>query len=88
MKYTRADEIFPSELLNELQAYITDGLVYFPAPKEKHKRWGEVSGEKERIKNRNNEIKDLYKKTQMSVEALAGQYNLSVETIKNIIYRK
>ena len=88
MKYVRADEVFPPELLKEINIYIAAGLVYFPTSKEKRMRWGEASGEKERIEGRNKEIKDLFKKTQMSIESLAGQYNLSAETIKNIVYRK
>jgi len=36
MRYVRADEIFPSELLSEIQRYIADGLVYIPKSKEKH----------------------------------------------------
>ena len=88
MRYVRADEVFPSELLKEINVYITDGLVYFPTAKEKRLSWGEASGEKERIESRNREIKDLFKKAQVNVEALAVRYNLSVETIKNIVYRK
>lgn len=88
MKYVRADDIFPLELLSMIQSYITDGLVYIPKPKEKHKRWGEASGEKNRLESRNNEIRDLFKKTQTSIETLAIEYGLSIETIKNIVYRK
>lgn len=88
MKYVRADVIFPPEILSVIQGYITDGLVYIPKPKDKHMRWGDLSGEKKRLENRNNEIRDLFKKTQTSLEALATEYSLSVETIKNIVYRK
>ena len=88
MRYIRADEIFPPELLKKMQIYITRGLVYFPAPKDKRMRWGETSGEKNRIENRNNEIRGLFKSKQMNVASLAIQYNLSEETIKNIVYRR
>ena len=88
MNYVRADEIFPFELLNEMQKYITDGLIYIPKPKKKYRRWGEASGEKQRLERRNNEIKDSYKQSKVSLDHLSVKYGLSVETIKNIVYRK
>ena len=88
MKYVRADSIFPQELLDEMQKYISDGLVYIPKLRKNHMQWGEASGEKKRLESRNNEIRYLFSKAQKSVEKLADEYNLAVETIKNIVYRK
>lgn len=88
MKYVRADSIFPLELLVEMQKYISDGLVYIPKPKSVRKKWGELSGEKNRIEARNREIKAQFRDSNRSIEALAGEYHLSVETIKNIVYRR
>ena len=88
MKYVRADSIFPSELLLEMQKYISDGLVYIPKSKSIRKKWGELSGEKMRLDARNSEIKAQFKDSQRSLEALASEYHLSVETIKNIVYRR
>ena len=88
MKYVRADEIFPSELLCEMQKYITDGLIYIPKPKQSRKRWGEASGERQRLECRNKEIKESYKKAKVSLDTLAAKHGLSVETVKNIVYRK
>ena len=88
MTYVRADKIFPSELLLEMQKYVTDGLIYVPKPKANHRRWGEASGEKQRLEYRNNEIKAAYKKAKISFDALADKYGLAVETVKKIVYRK
>ena len=88
MTYVRADKVFPSELLLEMQKYVTDGLIYVPKPAAKHKRWGEASGERQRLEYRNNEIKTAYKKARISFDALADMYGLSVETVKKIVYRK
>ena len=88
MKYVRADSVFPQELIDEMQKYISGGLVYIPKPKENRMRWGEASGEKKRLETRNNEIRDSFSKSQKSIECLADEYNLAVETIKNIVYRK
>jgi Mor family transcriptional regulator len=88
MKYVRADRVFPPELLSEIQKYLKEGIVYFPKPKESHRGWGEASGEKNRLDHRNSEIKDLFRNSGLSHEELAARYHLSVETIKNIVYRK
>ena len=88
MTYVRADKIFPSELLLEMQKYVTDGLIYVPKPTPTHRRWGEASGERQRLEYRNNEIKAAYKKARVSFDALAEKYGLSVETVKQIVYRK
>ena len=43
MKYRNASEIFPDELLQEIQKYTSGELVYIPE-KEKRKEWGSASG--------------------------------------------
>ena len=43
MKYRNASEIFPDELLREIQKYSSGELVYIPEKEEK-KGWGAVSG--------------------------------------------
>ena len=87
MKYVRADAVFPSELLKEVQKYMPSGLVYIPKAGNNHKRWGEASGERKRLESRNKEIRALFKESAKSIEALAREYHLSVETVKNIVYR-
>ena len=86
--YVRADAIFPLELLNEVQKYMPNGLVYIPKAQNSRKGWGTVSGERKRLESRNKEIRTLFKESAKSIEALAGEYHLSVETIKNIVYRR
>ncbi|MCL2593679.1 MAG: CD3324 family protein [Defluviitaleaceae bacterium] len=88
MKYIRADEILPHALLNEIQSYVENGLIYIPKAKEKHMRWGEASGEKKRLEARNLEIRHLYKSCGISLNTLSSQFGLSEGTIKNIVYRK
>jgi len=88
MKYVRADSIFPREFLDEMKKYIPDGLVYIPKSKESRIRWGESSGEKQRLENRNREIRDAFRKSQKSIESIAIEYSLTIETVKNIVYGK
>ena len=52
MKYINADIILPDHLIEELQKYAQGKYIYIPVKKEKHKKWGEVSGYKKEIEER------------------------------------
>jgi len=87
MKYKNADSVFPAALLLEIQKYMQDGMVYIPKAKEKHKKWGENTGSRKYIAERNDKIR---RKFQISnnICTLAAEYNLAVETVKKIVYSK
>ncbi|RUL53570.1 CD3324 family protein [Lysinibacillus antri] len=87
MRYVNALDILPKELLEELQQYVQGDLIYIPKPENKRTKWGVLSGERKRLQERNEQIKKLYKEGK-SIQTLAEQHHLSVETIKKIIYRK
>ncbi|MDF2543392.1 MAG: hypothetical protein K0S47_3110 [Herbinix sp.] len=87
MNYQRADTIFPEELLSEIQKYIQDGLIYVPKSKNLHKKWGDNTGSRQAIQNRNKEISYKFH-DKVCIEQLATEYFLSVETIKKIVYKK
>lgn len=87
MDYRNGLEIFPQELLVEIQKYISGGLVYIPQVDNKRKEWGELSGVKVELKTRNSEIKHRFY-AGVTIELLASEYCLSIETIKKIVYTK
>lgn len=87
MKYIKADSILPVALVEELQNYIQDGYIYIPSKKDNKKKWGELSGYKLEIKQRNIKIKKDYQQGK-SIDELADSYCLSVYSIKKIIYQK
>lgn len=84
MNYKNANDVFPKELLKEIQKYACGCLVYFPNEKET-KSWGSVSGKKEFLRQRNLNIKKEYKNGKTIYE-LSKKYYLSHYTIKKIIY--
>ncbi|WP_425448999.1 CD3324 family protein [Dethiothermospora halolimnae] len=85
MKYKKASDILPDELLREVQKYIEGETLYIPKEK-KRRKWGERSGARKFFKERNEEIRNkFYHKT--SLEELAEEYNLSTETIRKIVYK-
>mgnify|MGYP001852512393 FL=1 len=87
MKYINARALLPDELLKELQGYIQGGYLYIPADESRKKHWGEVSGYRQELQQRNRQIMEKYRKG-VSVDELADQYGLSVYAIRKIIYQK
>lgn len=86
MKYINARELLPQELVEEIQRYIQGGYLYIPANEEQHRCWGELSGYREKLAQRNREIMLEYGNG-ATVECLAEKYYLSEHTIRKIIYR-
>lgn len=86
MKYVNGKDIFPEALLKQIQKYVSGKAVYIPAADEK-KAWGETSGYKRYILERNCEIRNKFK-AGVCIKALSDEYTLSSESIKKIVYTK
>lgn len=86
MKYIKADSVLPIALVEELQSYIQGGYIYVPSRKDSKKKWGELSGCRYEIEQRNRIRKDYQQGK--SVDELADIYYLSVHSIRKIIYEK
>ena len=86
MKYRNAKEVFPKELLDEIIKYAGEGLIYFPAAKEK-KKWGSLSGSREQLQKRNCDICKDYQRG-MKISELEEKYFLSSSSLRRIIYSK
>lgn len=87
MKYINAKDLLPDALVRELQSYLQGGYLYVPADQAQPKRWGEVSGYRQELQQRNRRIVEEFQNG-TSVEALAEKYFLSVSAIRKIIYQK
>ncbi|MBO5324200.1 MAG: hypothetical protein J6A88_08925 [Oscillospiraceae bacterium] len=84
MKYKNAQDILPDRLLKELQQYVSGETLYIPNAQEK-KQWGETSGARSYYKQRNEQIREKHR-CGIKIEALADEYNLSVDSIRKILY--
>jgi len=85
MKYKKASEILPDELLREVQKYVEGESLYIPKTNER-KKWGEGTGGRRFYLQRNEEIRSKFFR-KVSIEALAEEYSLSYETIRKIVYK-
>ncbi len=86
MKYINAD-ILPEDLLREVQKYVQGGMVYIPIPEQSRKKWGETSGGRTLLKQRNDEIRTCFS-AGASIPQLSDQFCLSCDSIKKIVYSK
>lgn len=85
MKYRNASEIFPDDLLKEIQKYASGELIYIPE-KSKKKDWGSKSGAKDYYLTRNTEIRKKHREG-VKITELSLEYGLSHDTIRRILYR-
>ena len=87
MKYFNAQAVLPDVLVQELQNYVQGGYIYVPVEQEQQKRWGEVSGYRQELEQRNQQIRDEYQ-SGISMECLSEKYCLSFYAVRKIIYQK
>ena len=86
MKYKNASDVLPEKLLKEVQRYAAGETLYFPSDRSR-KKWGEVTGARTFYEQRNEEIRQKYLQ-KMSIEHLAEEYCLSVETIRKLVFNR
>lgn len=86
MNYRKGSEVLPARLLKEIQEYVEGDLVYIPKKGNKA-GWGQKSGARELIDQRNRIILGLYEQG-VAITELSNQFHLGEETIKKIVYSK
>ncbi len=86
MNYKNGRDVLPPSLLKELQKYIQGDLIYVPKPADQRANWGEVSGTRKLLAERNREICVHYRNG-ATVAELERKYHLSSESIRKIIVK-
>lgn len=89
MKYGKAQDILPEEILQIVQEYIDGEYLYIPRKEENKKTWGENSGVLKELDIRNEEIFRKYNQG-ISVRELSSLFYLSEASIRRIVrlYKK
>ncbi|MDN3018388.1 CD3324 family protein [Paenibacillus sp. BSR1-1] len=87
MKYVNASNILPEHLIAEIQKYVQGETLYIPKPETAYQKWGSCSGGRKLIDERNASIKRAFKSGR-SIDQLAEEHFLSIETIKKIVYSR
>jgi len=87
MRYVNATALLPEDLIERLQNFAQGEYIYIPAKKDQHKKWGELSGYRKELDNRNRKILQAHN-LGLSIDELADKFFLSVHAIRKIIYNK
>ncbi|MEH7073833.1 CD3324 family protein [Neobacillus drentensis] len=87
MKYVNACNILPENLIREIQKYVQGETIYIPRPETTFRKWGTLSGGRKLLNQRNSTIKSAFM-SGTSIQNLADEHFLSIETIKKIVYTK
>lgn len=85
MEYINAQDVLPKHLLEALQGYFEGGIIYVPKASDK-KKWGEKSGYRRVLDQRNEAIRGAHK-SGTAISHIAQHYHLSESAIKKILYR-
>lgn len=84
MNYENANNILPSHIVELIQEYTDGKYLYIPRKSNNKKSWGEESGFREELKNRNEEIINKYNKGK-TVKEISKEYYLTEHSIRRII---
>ena len=84
MSYKNAAQIFPPELLREVQKYIDGDFLYVPRVTQHKRQWGTATTSKQELEIRNRQIYSDYLSGEKAGE-LAKKYFLSKKSIERII---
>ena len=84
MRYRKADQILPPELLEKVQEYVDGTILYIPKTEEHRKNWGEGTATRNELKIRNARIYSDYLAGE-SMKDLSSKYFLSLKSIQRII---
>ena len=84
MKYVKAQDILPDEVVKIIQEYIDGAFIYIPRKDGVRKAWGENSGARNHLKQRNSEIFARYQKG-IAVTELAREFYLSEQSVRRVI---
>jgi Mor family transcriptional regulator len=76
--------VLPEDMIKAIQEYVDGEFLYIPRKDENQKAWGEKSGIKDILNNRNREIFRKHKEG-ITLKALAMMYYLSEQSIRRII---
>ncbi|GGH81230.1 Mor family transcriptional regulator [Pullulanibacillus pueri] len=87
MRPVKAATKLPEALIEEIQKYVQGETIYIPKPVTSYHKWGTYSGGRRAIDKRNATIKSAFKEGQ-SIEQLAQEHFLSIESIKKIVYSR
>ena len=87
MRYLKAEDVLPAQLLAQVQEYADGVYLYIPRRADHRQRWGNSTRYREELELRNESIRHL-RREGLNAEELAERFHLSVKTIQRILRQK
>lgn len=87
MRYQKAEDVLPAQLLAEIQKYADGVYLYIPRRPDHRKSWGNSTRYREELQMRNVSIRFLHREG-LSAEELAERFHLSVKSIQRVLRQK
>ena len=87
MRYLKAEDVLPAQLLAQVQEYADGVYLYIPRRADHRKSWGNSTRYREELEKRNESIRHL-RREGLNAEELAAQFHLSVKTIQRVLRQK
>ena len=84
MRYQKAEDVLPAQLLEEIQKYADGIYLYIPRRPDHRKSWGNSTRYREELQKRNESIRYLSREG-VGAEELAERFHLSVKSIQRIL---
>ena len=87
MRYIKAEEVLPGELIREIWNYVDGVTLYIPRKPENRRDWGSGTPYRRELEERNRRICREYE-SGASLSSLAKRYHLSEKSIGRILRHK
>jgi len=86
MRYCKASDVLPAELIEEIQKYIDGQYLYIPRRQQSRRSWGDNTRTRAEIRRRNRQIAQE-RADGASIRMLAERYFLAEKTVAAILRR-
>ena len=87
MRYIKAEDILPEEVVELIQQYVDGETIYIPRKAENRLAWGCRTSYRAELSQRNERIHQEYT-SGASVRVLSKQYHLSEKSIRRILQKR
>ena len=87
MRYLKAEDVLPAELLAQVQKYADGVYLYVPRRADHRQSWGNGTRYREELRQRDESIRYLNRQG-VCAEELAERFHLSVKTIQRVLRQK
>lgn len=87
MRYIKAEDVLPQEVIALIQQYVDGATIYIPRKAGSRRSWGCETQYRAELARRNTAIREAHARGE-SVQALAGNWHLSEKTIQRILRTK